>query len=62
MLWIGEVEDVKNIDDLNTSASVTGRPKLHFRNIDLQVASGLRKIPTGNFKNESPQLGLSMTS
>ena len=46
MLWVGEVEDAKNIDDLITSASVTRKPILDFENLDFKIASGLRKILT----------------
>ena len=51
VLWIGEVEDVQSIDEL-ISASVTGTPPLDFKNLDLKIASGLRKILTGNFKKQ----------
>ena len=34
MLWIGEVEDAKSIDDLITSASRTGIPVPDFENLD----------------------------
>ena len=36
MLWIGEVEDAKSIDDLITAASITRRPILDFENLDFQ--------------------------
>ena len=42
----------KSIDDLITSASVTGRPIRDFENLDFKNASGLWKILTGNFKNQ----------
>ena len=53
MLWIGEVEDAQNIDDLITSASATEDPIPDFGNLDFKIASGLRNILTGNFKNAS---------
>ena len=43
MLWIGEVEDAKSIDELITSASITGRPTLDFENLDFKIATGLMK-------------------
>ena len=49
MLWIGEVEDAKCIDDVITSASTTGDPIPDF---DFKIASGLRKILTRNFKKQ----------
>ena len=52
MLWIGEVEDAKSIDDLITSASITGKSKPDFENLDVNIASGLRKILTGSFKKQ----------
>ena len=47
MLWIGEVEDAKSIDDIIVSASLSGRPILDFENLDFKIASGLVKILTG---------------
>ena len=52
MLRIGENENTKSIDDLLTSASMTGRPILDIENLDFKTASGLRKIQTGNFKKQ----------
>ena len=52
MLWIGEVEDEKSIDELISSASITGRSIPDFENLDFKIASGLRKILTGNFKKQ----------
>ena len=34
MLFIGDVEDAKNIDDVINSASVTGRPIPDYENLD----------------------------
>ena len=51
-LWIGEVEDGKSIGELITSAFITGRPILDTENLDFKIASGLRKIRTGNFKKQ----------
>ena len=42
ILWIGEVEDDKSIDDLITSASIIGDLILDFENLDFKIASGLR--------------------
>ena len=51
MLWIGEVADAKDIDDLIISASFRGKPMLDFENLDFKIAaSRLRKIQTVNFK------------
>ena len=50
MQWIGEVEDGKSIDGLITSASITGKPIPDFENLDFKIASGHRKIQTGNLK------------
>ena len=47
---IGEVEYANSIGDLITSASSTGRPIPDFENLDFKIATGLRKILTGNFK------------
>ena len=52
MLWKGEVEDIECIDELSTSASITGRPIPDFENLDFKIASGLWKILTGNFKKQ----------
>ena len=52
MLWIGEVEDAKSMDELITSATITGRPTPDFENLDFKIASGLRKILNGNFKKQ----------
>ena len=52
MLWIGEVEDEKSIDELISSASITGRSIPDFENLDFKIAGGLRKIQTGNFKKQ----------
>ena len=49
MLWIGEVEDAKYIDEPTTPASITGRPILDFEKLDFKIASGLRKVLTGDF-------------
>ena len=35
MLWIGEVEDADSIDDLITSASISGRPIPDFEGLDV---------------------------
>ena len=56
MLGIGEVEDAKNIDDLFTSASIPGTSILDFENLDFKIGSGLRKIPTRNFKKQITKL------
>ena len=50
--WIGEVEDAKSVDDLITSASRTGKSTADLKNLDTKMASGLRKIQTGNFKKQ----------
>ena len=34
---------------------MTGKPIRDFENLDFKIASGLRKIQTGNFKNNLPQ-------
>ena len=47
-LLIGEVEDADTI----TSTSVTRKPMPDFENLDFKIASGLRKILTGNFKKQ----------
>ena len=52
MLWIGEVEDAESINELITSATVTGDPIPDIENVDVKTASGLRKILTGNFKKQ----------
>ena len=52
MPWIGEVEDANSIDDLITSASKTRKAVRDFLNLDFKLASGLRKILTGNFKKQ----------
>ena len=52
MLRIGLVEDAESIDDLITSASVTGKPVLVFENLDFKLASGLGKILTRNFPKQ----------
>ena len=52
MLWTGEVEDAKRIDDFITSALITGRPILDFKNPDFKTATGLRKNVAGNFKRQ----------
>ena len=52
MQWIGEVEEVKSIDDLISSASQTGKSILDFENLNFKIASGLRKILTGNFNQQ----------
>ena len=44
MLWIGDVEDADSVDDLITSASVTGRPIPDLENLDFKIASGRKKI------------------
>ena len=49
---VGEVEDANSINDLITSASITGRPIPDFKNIDFKIASGLRKILKGNFQKQ----------
>ena len=48
-LCVGEVEDAYSIDDLITSASITGEPKADFENLDFKIGSGLRKILTRYF-------------
>ena len=52
MRWISEVEDAKCIDDFLTSASLTGKTVLDFESLEFKIASGLRKIVTGNFKKQ----------
>ena len=52
MLRIGEVEDAESMDGLIASASWSGRPIPDFENLDFKIASGLRKILTGNFKKQ----------
>ena len=42
----------KSMDELTTSASITGDPIPDFENLDLKIASGLGKILTGNFKKQ----------
>ena len=55
MLWIGQVEDAKSIDDLITSASMTGGPTPDSEKLDFKIASGLTKILTGTSINKSPK-------
>ena len=50
MLWTGEVEDAKSIDELITSTSITRKPMPDFENLDFKIASGLKKIRTGTVK------------
>ena len=50
--WIGEVEDAKRTDDLITPASIAGRSIPDFENLEIKIASGLRKIQTGHFKKQ----------
>ena len=52
MLWIGEVEEAKSVDGLITSASITGDPIPDIEILGFKIASGLRKILTGNFKKQ----------
>ena len=52
MLWVGEVEDATSIDNLIPSASTTGKPIPDFENHDFKIASGLKKIRTGNFTKQ----------
>ena len=52
MQLIGEVEDATSIDELSFSASSTGDPILDFENLNFKIASGLRNIPTVNFKRQ----------
>ena len=42
----------KSMDELTTSASMTGDPIPDFENLDFKIASGLGKILTGNFKKQ----------
>ena len=51
MVWNNEIESVKSAADLETSHSITGA-KLHanFEVLDSIVASGLKKIISGDFK------------
>ena len=55
MLWIGEVDDAKSIDELVPSASITGRLIPDFENLDFKIASRLMKILEGTSKDKSPQ-------
>ena len=34
VLWVGEVKDADSIDDLISSASISGRPSLDFEDLD----------------------------
>ena len=52
MQWIGELEDAKSIDDRISSASIKEKSIPDFKNFVFKIASGLRKIPTGNFKKQ----------
>ena len=52
MLRHGEVQDAKSIDELITSASTTGRRTPDFENLDFKIATGLRKILTGDFEKQ----------
>ena len=51
-VWIGEVEDAQSIDDLITSASISGEPILDFENLDFKSTRGVRKILKGNVKKQ----------
>ena len=51
MDWLGWGCD-KGIDELTTSARKTGKPLPDFENLHFKIASGLRKIVTGNFKKQ----------
>ena len=45
MLWIKQVEIDKSIDQLVTSRSITGQPKLHdFDMLDAVIASAMKKL------------------
>ena len=46
------LEDAKSMVDLITSASVPRKSVPDFSNLDFKIASGLRKILTGNFKKQ----------
>ena len=37
---------------IHSSASTTGKPTPDFENLDFKIASGLRKMLTGNFKKQ----------
>ena len=53
MLWVGEVEDAESIEELITSATTTGDPVLDFENLDINIASGLKKmLLAGNCKKQ----------
>ena len=43
---------LERIDDRITSASFLADPILDFENLDFKIASGLKKIPPGNFKKQ----------
>ena len=45
MLWIGEVEVAKSIDELATSRSITGQHNfLDFDTVDAMIASAVKKV------------------
>ena len=52
MLWIGEVEDAKSVDDIITSALINWDPFPDFENLDFRITSEHRKIQTWNFKKQ----------
>ena len=53
MLWVGEVDDAKSIDERIASASTAGDPIRDLRESWFQdCMRGLRKILTGNFKKQ----------
>ena len=55
VLKIVKIEDAKRVDDLITSTLTPGDQNPDFENLDIKIASGLKKIPTKNFRNKSPQ-------
>ena len=54
MHWIVEVEDVKSIGDLITSASIRGKQKPDFANLDFKIASGSQVQPNRELQIKSP--------
>ena len=53
MLRIGEVEETKSIDELITSASVTGDPILDFENVDVIICKRAQENPNRKLQETS---------
>ena len=53
--WISDIEQAKTLNDFPSSLPLTGITAVDFETLDSKIASGLKNIPSGSFREEFQQ-------